>query len=118
MTLDEFFDERPEARIIFDVLRAAIESLGPVEMRVSKSQVAFRRRVGFAYAWTPDRYLAGERPPLVLTIGLRRRDDSARWKQVVEPAPGRFTHHLELHSADEIDAEVLGWLREAWTAAE
>ena len=117
MTLDEFFDERPEARIIFAVLRDTIDRIGPAEMGVSKSQIAFRRRVGFAYAWTPDRYLVGERPPLVLTIGLRRRDNSARWKQVVEPAPGRYTHHLELHSADQIDAEVLGWLREAWTEA-
>ena len=45
------------------------------------------------------------------------RDHSPRWKQVVEPAPGRFTHHLELRSVDEVDDEVGGWLREAWEAA-
>jgi hypothetical protein len=40
-----------------------------------------------------------------------------RWKQIVEPAPGRFTHHLELHTASEIDDEVRRWLQEAWEAA-
>jgi hypothetical protein len=44
---------------------------------------------------------------------VRRRDGSPRWKQVVEPAPGRFMHHLELCTGVELDGEVLGWLREA-----
>jgi hypothetical protein len=53
----------------------------------------------------------------VLTVGLRRRDGSPRWKQIVEPYPGRFTHHLELRSPGEVDAEVEAWLREAWGLA-
>ncbi len=39
------------------------------------------------------------------------------WTQVVEPAPGRFTHHLELRSPADIDEEVRSWLEEAWTEA-
>jgi hypothetical protein len=53
----------------------------------------------------------------VLTLALRRRDSSPRWKEIVEPRPGRFTHHLELRSAADIDDKVLGWLQEAWDAA-
>jgi hypothetical protein len=53
----------------------------------------------------------------VLTLSFRRRDRSRRWKEIVEPAPGRFTHHLELFSPAEVDAEVRGWLRKAWTGA-
>lgn len=37
---------------------------------------------------------------------------------LAEPAPGRFTHHLELWAGDEIDDEVRAWLRQAWEAAE
>jgi Domain of unknown function (DUF5655) len=48
---------------------------------------------------------------------FRGRDASPRWKQVVEPAPGRFTHRLEFRSAEEIDDEVRTWLAEAWQAA-
>ena len=117
MTLDEFFAGFEESRRIFDHLRTTIEAFGPVEMRVSKSQIAFRRRQAFAWAWVPDRYLRGEHAPLVLSLSFTRRDESPRWKEIVEPAPGRFMHHLELHSQSEIDEKVRTWLREAWEAA-
>jgi hypothetical protein len=68
MTLDEFFSGRDKSRQIFESLRAAIEALGPVEIRVTKSQVTFRRRRAFAWAWVPDRYLRGRHVPLVLTV--------------------------------------------------
>jgi hypothetical protein len=65
----------------------------------------------------PEQYLHRSAAPLVLTVGLRRRDPSPRWKQVVEPAPGRFTHHLVLYATADLDDEVRGWLREAWEEA-
>ena len=117
MTLDEFFNGREAARHIFDVLSAAIAVLGPAEVRVTKSQVAFRRSKAFAWAWVPGMYLRGRGAPLVLTLSFPERSASPRWKQIVEPAPGRFTHHLELWSEADVDAEVRGWLREAWEAA-
>jgi hypothetical protein len=84
---------------------------------VSKSQVAFARRRIFARAWVPGQYLGDGYAPLVLTLGFRRRDPLPRWKQIVEPAPGRFTHHLELRAIEEIDDEVRAWLLEAWRSA-
>jgi hypothetical protein len=54
---------------------------------------------------------------LVLSVFLRRRHGSPRWKEVVEPKPGRFTHHVELGAAKEVDNEVRGWLSEAWRDA-
>jgi len=117
MTLDEFFAGYEASRSIFEVLREAIDELGPSEMRVAKSQVAFYRRKAFAWAWMPDRHLHGKHAPLVLTLGFRYRDSSPRWKEIVEPYPGRFTHHLELYSAADIDDEVIAWLRAAWKVA-
>jgi len=117
MTLDEFFSGYEDARRLFDALRAVIDSLGPVDMRVTRSQVAFRRRKAFAWAWVPDRYLGGGHAPLVLTLSFAERDGSPRWKQIVESARGRFTHHLELRSEPEIDDQVRRWLRAAWENA-
>lgn len=117
-TLDEFFAGYPDSRRIFDTLRATVDAIGPHDCRVSKSQVAFRRRVNFAMAWIPGLYLGVGRAPLVLTVLLRRRDASPRWKEVVEPHPGRFTHHLELSDDADLDGEVRDWLLEAWRAAE
>jgi hypothetical protein len=117
MTLDEFFSGTEKSRRIFDTLCAAIEALGPAEVRVTKSQVAFRRSKGFAWAWIPNRYLHGRHAPLVLTLSLAQRNESPRWKEIVEPSRGRFTHHLELRSEYEIDDEVRCWLQEAREAA-
>jgi hypothetical protein len=50
-------------------------------------------------------------------LGLRHRDESPRWKEVSEPSRGRFVHHLELRSIDDVDDEVEAWLREAWEAS-
>jgi hypothetical protein len=117
MTLDEYFEGQPESRKLFDAVNRAVGALGPAEVRVTKSQVAFRRKKAFAWAWMPGKYLRRKTAPLVLSISLRSRDKSPRWKEVVEPASGRFMHHLELWSARDIDAEVRGWLRAARDAA-
>lgn len=118
MDLDEFFSAQELSRQLFDTVRAAIDQTGPAEMRVSKSQIAFRRRRGFAWVWIPARYLRrGNTAPLVLSLALPFRDPSPRWKQVVEPYPGRFIHHLEIDGTGEIDDEVKTWLNLAWSSA-
>jgi len=117
MTLAAYFAGDGASRKLFDALSAIVEQIGPAQIQVTRSQVAFRRRKAFAWAWRPAQYLGGERAPLVLTLILRRRDVSPRWKQIVEPRPGYFTHHLELHAVADLDDEVRAWLREAWAAA-
>ena len=117
MTLDEFFAGYDEARPLFDAVRAALDAIGPTKLRVGKSEIAFWRRKAVARVWIPERHLRRQAAPLVLTFGFRRRDRSPRWKEIVEPAPGRFTHHLELYAVADIDNEVHGWLRTAWLAA-
>lgn len=117
MTLEEFFTGRNDSLRIFVAVRSAVDDLDSVALHVTTSQVAFRRRIGFAWVWIPEMYLRGRVPPLVLSVSLRRRDDSSRWKEIVEPYPGRFMHHLELHDVSAIDAEVRAWLAEAWASA-
>jgi hypothetical protein len=117
MTLDEYFKGEDESRKLFESLRGVIDSIGTAESRVTKSQVAFRRRRAFAWAWMPGKYLRGKSAPLVLTVSLPHKDPSPRWKQVVQPYPGRYIHHLELYVARDLDKEVHDWLFEAWTTA-
>jgi hypothetical protein len=117
MTVDEYFEAWEESRRLFDVLRSAVETMSAVEIRVTRSQIAFARRKPFAWAWIPGKYLHGRGAPLVLTLVFQHKDPSPRWKEVVQPAPGRFTHHLELFSASDIDEEVLQWLQAVWRQA-
>ena len=97
MTPDEFFAGQALSKLLFDAVRREVEALGEASMRVTKSQVAFRRRRGFAWVWMPGRYLKRATAPLVLTLSLPQRDSSPRWKEIVEPYPGRFTHHLDFY---------------------
>ena len=117
MTPDEFFAGHPLARHLFARIQQEVNALGPATLHTTKSQVAFRRRRAFAWVWRPAQYLPQSPVPLVLSIALPGRDGSPRWKQVVEPAPGRFMHHLEVRATTDIDAEVRQWLRQAWDAA-
>lgn len=114
VTLEEFFAGQEEAWRLFQVVRERIARLGDADMKVTKSQVAFRRRRAFAWAWRPGQYRQGRGAPLVLSVSLPHRDPSPRWKEVIEPSPGRFMHHLELREPAAIDDQVEGWLREAW----
>ena len=117
MEITQFFEGHPEALAIHLAVQSAVSKLGYCQERVSKSQIGFYRDHPFAATWLPDRYLGGERPPLVLSVYLKRRDHSPRWKQVIEPSAGRFTHHVELSSVHDVDAFIQGRLREAWTEA-
>jgi len=116
MTPDEFFAGQVLSKQLFEAVRREVEALGEVVMRVTKSQVAFRRRRGFAWVWMPGQYLKRRTAPLVLSLSLPQRDQSPRWKEIVEPYPGRFSHHLELYDPADIDEQVRSWLREAWEA--
>jgi hypothetical protein len=121
--LDAFFDGQPLSGQLFAALEARVQSIGPAELQVSISQVAFKRKTArrlktFAAAWKPEQYLKrADVAPLVLSVFLSSRDLSPRWKEVVEPYPGRFTHHLELYEAGQLDEEVVEWLRQAWELA-
>ena len=104
----------PDSRPLFDELQRLVSQKCPSAMRVSKSQIAFRRKRAFAWAWIPGRYLRGKTAPLVLSVSLPQRDASLRWKEVLQPAPGRFMHHLELNGSEDLDEQVAEWLRAAW----
>jgi hypothetical protein len=54
---------------------------------------------------------------VVLSLALGRHDSSPRWKQVAHPARDVWMHHLEVHAPDDLDGEVLAWLREAYDHA-
>ena len=114
MQVDEFFGDHLAAFRLHKAVEAAVLRIGPAEVRASRSQISFCRRHVFAATWMPQRYLRGKQAPLVLSIFLRHHHVSPRWKEVVEPADGRFTHHLELRHVTDVDDFVRARLEEAW----
>jgi hypothetical protein len=109
----EFFDGSPLGLSVFDGVCSILGRLGSYDVRVSKSQVAFRRERGFAYLWRPGQYLAKPTAEVVLSIALGRHVESGRFKEVAHAAARHWQHHLEIHDLRDLDDEVVGWLREA-----
>ena len=115
-TPEQVFSGSPRGLELFHAVQGLLAVPTPPAVRATKSQVAFREKRGFAYVWWPGRYIDSG-VPAVLSIALPRRIDSARFKEIVNPSPGVWMHHLELHDEEELDAEVAGWLQEARSAA-
>ena len=113
ITPKEFFAGEPLGLAVYEKVRSTLETLVPFDVRITKSQVAFRRAKGFAYIWLPGRYLAKPSAPVVLSFAVDRRIDSPRFKQIVHPPTGPWMHHLELRGIDEVDDDVVRWLLEA-----
>jgi hypothetical protein len=112
-TPEAFFEGHPVALAVYQAVSAACSDEGPASIRVTRSQVAFRGRRGYAFLWLPGRWLRRPAVDVVLSIALDRRLESPRFKEIVHPAPAVWIHHLEVASVDVIDDEVVGWLREA-----
>lgn len=115
-----FFNKRPEAIPLYEVFESRLLSeLEGVVIQPQKSQITLKnRRVFGAVSFLPARK-AKDRPDpyLTITLGLNRREGSPRMDQVSEPYPGRWTHHLVIGSVEEIDDELMDWVREAYDFA-
>ena len=111
-----FFGEHMEALPIYERLENAILTRIPdVKIKVAKTQITFANKRGFAFvSFNPCRR-AKDRPAVWMTVtfGLSYRKESFRIDIATEPYPGRWTHHVMVGSAEEIDEELLSWIQEA-----
>lgn len=109
-----FFDSMPEAFPIYEAFEEKVTASFPlVRVQVRKSQISFSNRHLFACVSLrkiknqPGFYI-------IVTFGLSYQVESRRIFQSVEPYPNRWTHHVLVRSADELDDELMGWIRQAY----
>lgn len=111
-----FFSGHEAAIPIYEKLENRILAAIPdVKVKVSKTQISFSHKRGFAFvSFNPCRR-AKERPEVWMTVsfGLRYQKQSPRIDVATEPYPNRWTHHVMVGSVDEIDDELMAWLIEA-----
>ena len=115
-----FFNGRPEALPLYEAFeKRLLSELEGVVVQPQKSQITLKnRRVFGAVSFLPARK-AKDRPNpyITVTLGLNRRLDSLRVDKASEPYLGRWTHHLVIGATDEIDDELMAWVREAYDFA-
>lgn len=115
-----FFNGKPLELALYKTLFQRMEKVVPdASVRVQKSQISFYGRHLFGAVSLPVRRKKDwPEHCIVVTIGLAAQLESPRVAVAVEPYPGRWTHHVLISEEDQIDGELLGWLREAWKFAE
>ena len=111
-----FFNDHMDALPLYERLEGLIlEQIPDVKIKGSKAQISFSNKRSFAFvSFNPCRK-AKERPNVWITVtfGLSYRKDSLRIDAATEPYPNRWTHHVMVGSEEEIDIELMGWIREA-----
>jgi hypothetical protein len=108
MTLAEYFSTGPPMeKPIFDVVLAHIETLGPVHVEPVSVGVFFKRPRKFAELRPMTRWIT-------LSFSLNRRVDHGCISRKPMPYGGRYHHVVNLRSPDDFDAEIKGWLSEAY----
>ena len=111
-----FFDAKPAALPLYEAFRESVIGRWPdTRIEAKKSQISFfNRRMFAAISFTPVRKAKDRSDPfLTITFGLPYRKESPRIDAAVEPYPHRWTHHVMIGAAEEIDDELLSWSAEA-----
>ena len=116
-----FFDRHLDVLPLYQAFEKLLfDSFPVVNKRVQKTQISFSNRHVFACvsfarvkrkAELPKRYM-------VITLGLPAPLDSERVAVKTEPYPGRWTHHIVVSSPEELDEELLSWMKTAYTFAD
>lgn len=110
-----FFEGRPNALDLYEALLRELTARFPqMRVKTAKTQISFSNRYLFAAASLPKRKREDH---LVVTFGLGYEKHSPRIFSSVEAARGRWTHHVAVREAHELDGELFGWLEEAYTFA-
>lgn len=112
-----FFNQKPEAIPLYEAFESRLLSeLEGVVIQPQKSQITLKnRRVFGAVSFLPARKARNRpNPYITITLGLNRREPSLRIDQASEPYPGRWTHHIVIGSTEEIDDELMAWVKEAY----
>ena len=121
MTADElmFFEKMPDMLPVYTVLKEKLDQKYPdMSIKVTKTQISFRNKYVFAMASLPyRRKKEWPKEYLMVSFGLAYQKESPRIVQSVEAYPNRWTHHVIVETAEEIDEELMRWIGEAFQFA-
>ncbi len=102
------YADRPQLRPVLDAVLAALPSVGPAEVQARKTMVSLV---------TPRRTFAVIQPTTKsrVDLGLRLEHERPGGRLLAARDLGAATVRIPLTRPEDVDAEVLGWLRRAYT---
>ena len=111
-----FFNEKPAAFPLYEAFATRLlAEIDNVTVKVQKTQISFSNKHNFAFVSLLPVREAKDRPKTYITVsfGLQYKKESPRIDAASEPYPNRWTHHMLIASVEEIDDELMGWIKEA-----
>lgn len=94
---------------IHETLMVAIAELGPFEIAPKKGYVSLRRKKQFA--------MIGPVTKTRVEVGLNMRGVEPTARLVVMPAGGMCQYKVDVTDAEEVDEELVTWIRQAYDSA-
>jgi hypothetical protein len=108
MSLEEYFATGPEReRPIFEAVMRHLEAVGPVHVEPVSVGIFLKRARSFAELRPMRQWVA-------LSFSLPYRAQHPRITRKVQSYGRHYFHVVNLRSADDLDAQILQWLTEAY----
>lgn len=96
-------------RPIHERVMAGIEGFGPFEIAPKKGYLSLRRKKQFA--------MIGPATQTRVELGLNMKGVEGGERLLAQPPGGMCQYKVKLSSADEVDAELFAWIRQAYDGA-
>jgi hypothetical protein len=109
--VSHFEGKPPKIRVIFDKLVSLAKINGPVTILPEKTRIAFQVRMSFAAFMIRRNWVDGH-------VVLAHRLENPRFRRIETFSPRNHLHAFRFESAEEVDAEVAAWFREAYRVGE
>jgi hypothetical protein len=97
----------PRALLLYRKFVKLVRRCGPVIIFANKTRIGFQVRMAFADVLLKKNWLDAY-------VILAQRLENPRFTKIETLSPRNHIHYFRIRSADELDGEVLGWLREAY----
>lgn len=110
------FAGHPRRLALYRAFRDRVLALGDdIEIAPKKTQVTFRTKRAFAWAWLPQLWNRS-RPDASVTISFEADHPvhDTRIVDTVRTGDARWTHHLVVEDEGDLDDEVGAWFADAY----
>jgi len=104
---DHFAGKDPAVRALYDKLLEVLNRFGPIIEEPKKTSIHLVNKSALAGVETRKSYL-------LLNIKADHKIDSPRVIKTDQPSANRFHLVVKIESLDDFDAELEGWLKEAY----
>lgn len=114
--IQAFFGNEREDFFLYKLLEERlVAEWNLLEIRVQNTQITFKNPRSFAAVWLPIRRIKN-RPEnyIIVSFGLPVPLESPRIAESVEVRPGQWTHHVIVSRPEEVDEELMGWIRSSY----